>query len=114
MRILLVEDETELAKRVAANLSRHGLTCEWLANAEDALAFARDGFSVLVVDIGLPGMSGYDVARHSRAGGYPGQMIALTGYGQDQDKRQALAAGFDRHLLKPVSSDELLRIIDEA
>ena len=68
---------------------------------------------VAIIDIGLPGMSGYDIARRSRAGGYPGRMIALTGYGQENDKRQALAAGFDAHLLKPASTHDLLRIIAE-
>src|SRR5690606_17795630 len=63
MRILLVEDEAELAQRVVANLSRHGMTCERTATAEDALDFVSDGFTVMVVDIGLPGMSGIELVR---------------------------------------------------
>ena len=78
MRILLVEDETELAQRVAANLGKHGMTCEWLANGEDALDFASDGFTVLVIDIGLPGMSGIELVRALRARCISTPILILT------------------------------------
>jgi DNA-binding response OmpR family regulator len=108
MRILLVEDETELAKRVAANLSRHGLTCEWLANAEDALAFARDGFSVLVVDIGLPGMSGIELVRALRARSITTPILILTARSSWQEKVEGLNAGADDFIVKPVRTEELV------
>jgi len=60
---------------------------------------------LVLVDVGLPGMDGYEVARHLRRdanGGAPLRLVALTGYGQPEDRARALAAGFDRHFVKPV------------
>jgi CheY-like chemotaxis protein len=63
----------------------------------------------MLVDIGLPGMDGYEVARRVRQDPRlrPLVLVALTGYGREEDKRQALAAGFDYHLTKPVEPDAL-------
>lgn len=108
MRILLVEDEAELGQRMAANLSRHGMTCEWLADAEDALAFAADGFAVLVVDIGLPGMSGLDLVRALRARGLRTPILILTARGSWQEKVEGLNAGADDFIVKPVRTEELV------
>ena len=67
----------------------------------------------MLLDIGLPGMNGYETAMHIRRS--PGMaaalLIALTGYGQDRDRARALEAGFDRHLTKPVDHQMLLRLI---
>ena len=64
---------------------------------------------VMLVDIGLPGMDGYEVARRIRRDAQLRDvtLIALTGYGRDEDRRQALAAGFDHHLVKPVNPETL-------
>ena len=74
-----------------------------------AATFAPD---IAFLDIGLPGMDGYEVARRLRA--LPGlealRLIAVTGYGQDKDKAAALAAGFFLHLTKPVEPDELAKL----
>lgn len=66
---------------------------------------------VALVDIGLPGISGYDVARGIRAGlpQRPIRLIAITGYGQPADRERALEAGFDAHLLKPIEPEVLER-----
>ena len=66
--------------------------------------------AVAVIDIGLPGLSGYEVAAALRAGAATGGMrlIALTGYGQEGDRAKALASGFDLHMTKPARVDELL------
>jgi two-component system CheB/CheR fusion protein len=63
----------------------------------------------MLVDIGLPGMDGYEVARRVRREPQLKQvvLVALTGYGQDEVKQQAMAAGFDYHLVKPVNPDAL-------
>jgi CheY-like chemotaxis protein len=63
----------------------------------------------MLLDIGLPGMNGYEVARRVRAMpvGRSIRLIALTGYGQAEDRRRALAAGFDDHLVKPVEPERL-------
>ena len=108
MRILLVEDEAELAQRVAANLTRHGMTCEWLSNAEDALAFARDGFNVLVVDVGLPGMSGIELVRALRARSMTTPILILTARSSWQEKVEGLNAGADDFIVKPVRTEELV------
>jgi CheY-like chemotaxis protein len=64
---------------------------------------------VAIVDIGLPGINGYEVARRLRQlpRSRPIALIALTGYGQDEDRRRALQVGFDRHLVKPVDAERL-------
>jgi two-component system CheB/CheR fusion protein len=64
---------------------------------------------VMLVDIGLPGMDGYEVARRVRRDPDLKQvvLVALTGYGREEDKQQAIAAGFDYHLVKPVSPDAI-------
>jgi DNA-binding response OmpR family regulator len=64
--------------------------------------------TVALIDIGLPGMSGYDVAAEIRkASGTQIVLIAVTGYGQDEDRRRAREAGFDEHMIKPVPFDVL-------
>jgi DNA-binding response OmpR family regulator len=108
MRILLVEDETELAQRVAANLTRHGMTCEWLPNGEDALGFASDGFTALVVDVGLPGMSGIELVRALRARAIATPILILTARSSWQDKVEGLNAGADDFIVKPVRTEELV------
>jgi CheY-like chemotaxis protein len=66
------------------------------------------------IDIGLPGMNGYTLARELRAAAETGiELIALTGYGREEDRRAAREAGFDAHLTKPVSLDELRRALYE-
>ncbi|WP_265942505.1 ATP-binding protein [Dechloromonas sp. A34] len=68
---------------------------------------------VAVVDIGLPGLTGLEVAKRSRAAGYAGRMIALSGYGQDNFGAQAMAAGFDAYMVKPIDAAELRRMLAE-
>ena len=73
-----------------------------------------DAPDVAIVDIGLPGIDGYEVARRSRAAGYRGRLIALSGYGQPRDLQRSLSEGFDAHLVKPVDPDQLLPLMDLA
>ena len=79
---------------------------------EAALANPPD---VMLIDIGLPGMDGYEVARQVRQ--HEGLrrviLIALTGYGRDEDRQRALAAGFDYHLTKPIDVDEFQGLIEQ-
>jgi CheY-like chemotaxis protein len=71
---------------------------------------------VILLDIGLPGMDGYAVARKVRElpGGDAIKIFALTGYGQEEDRRRSLAAGFDGHLVKPVIPSDLFALVDAA
>jgi CheY-like chemotaxis protein len=68
---------------------------------------------VILLDIGLPRMNGYEAARHIREKEWGKQMllIALSGWGQDEDKRRAIEAGFDHHLTKPVATDVLQTVL---
>src|SRR5690606_20150672 len=75
-----------------------------------ALALEPD---VVVLDIGLPELDGYEVARRLRAARPEVGLVALTGYGHETDKAKAAAAGFDAHLLKPVDAERLLAVIAE-
>ncbi len=108
MRILIVEDETELAKRLVANLTRHGLTCEWLDSAEDAKSFAAESFDALVIDLGLPGMSGLELIKHLRAAGVTTPILIFTARSSWQEKVEGLNAGADDYLVKPVHVEELV------
>jgi CheY-like chemotaxis protein/anti-sigma regulatory factor (Ser/Thr protein kinase) len=114
-RILIVEDAADAREmlRVALELSGHEVH-----EAEDGPggieAACRVRPDVALIDIGLPGVDGYEVARRIRAatGGERIRLIALTGYGQPEDRRRSLEAGFDAHLLKPVTPDHLEQLID--
>jgi DNA-binding response OmpR family regulator len=108
VRILIVEDEAELAKRLIANLARQEITCEWLESAEDATTFALDGFDVLVIDLGLPGMSGLDLIRALRAKGATTPILIFTARGSWQEKVAGLNAGADDYLVKPVHVEEMV------
>ena len=87
-----------------------------------AAAFRRGGLrtvldlrpDVAVVDVGLPGMTGLELAKRSRGAGFAGLMIAVSGYGREQDVRQARESGFDAHLVKPVNVTELQRLMGSA
>jgi CheY-like chemotaxis protein len=84
-------------------------------SGKDALALGGSYRpDVVILDIGMPDMSGYDVARYARqeSWGKPAYFIALTGWGQASDKERAAAAGFDRHLTKPIDADLLNEILD--
>jgi len=108
MRILLIEDEPALAQRVVANLARHGMTCEWLNRGEDAVDFAADGFNVLVVDVGLPGMSGIELVRALRNKRITTPILILTARSGWEEKVEGLNAGADDFIVKPVRTEELV------
>jgi PAS domain S-box-containing protein len=113
-RVLVVEDNRDAADSLALllRLNRHDVSV--VADGPGALAVAP-AFrpDVVICDIGLPGMDGYEVARRLRA--LPGlnglRLAALTGYGQDSDRRRAADAGFDHHFTKPVDPDELAQFL---
>jgi PAS domain S-box-containing protein len=113
-RILIVDDNVDAANSLAEMLQIDGHITEVVYTGRDALsrALARPA-DVILLDIGLPDMNGYEVAARMRPKIGPAQLIALTGYGQTEDVRRATEAGFDAHLIKPVDFDELERIIAE-
>jgi signal transduction histidine kinase len=113
-RILLVEDNADAREtlRLCLELAGCSVICaeDGPSGVEAASAERPD---VALVDIGLPGLDGYDVARLIREapGGKEIRLVALTGYGQAEDKRKAVEAGFDAHLVKPVAPERLLDLL---
>jgi signal transduction histidine kinase/DNA-binding response OmpR family regulator len=113
-RVLVVDDNIDAAETVAVFLELAGHQVKAVTDGAQALAcapvFAPE---VVVLDIGLPGMDGYQVARRLRVTEQTqtALLIALTGYGQDTDRERAQQAGFDHHLVKPADPGELARMI---
>jgi signal transduction histidine kinase len=112
-RILVVDDNADARDMLQIALQHAGHEVATAGDGQDAIAAAaRFDPAVGVLDIGLPGMSGYELARHLRAS-HPGiRLIALTGYGQAWDLEAAAAAGFDTHLAKPIMTNVLLDRIE--
>lgn len=113
-RVLIIEDNIDQAQMLAALLTLWGhevkMAHEGAAGIELAQEFLPD---VALVDLGLPGVSGYEVARRMKA--HPKlkhiRLIAQTGWGQAQDRQRPREAGFDHHLLKPLDLEELTSLL---
>jgi signal transduction histidine kinase/CheY-like chemotaxis protein len=109
LRVLLVEDHPDTAMQLSRLLTRagHQVTCAGsIREAEETATQGRDGFDILISDLGLPDGSGHDLMRNlTRHHRIPG--IALSGYGMDDDIQNSIAAGFSRHMTKPVDWQEL-------
>ena len=98
-------------------LRLHGHAVRVAHNGEEALSAIQVELPELVLlDIGMPGMNGYEVARRLREQFGPDQLtlVALTGWGQEQDRRRSRDAGFDHHLTKPVELGTLRTVIAES
>jgi signal transduction histidine kinase/ActR/RegA family two-component response regulator len=114
-RVLVVDDNQDIVEMLASVLSDWGHEVESAGEGPRALELARDFRPELVIlDIGLPGMDGYELARRLREElGEAPCMVALTGYGQERDRQLARAAGFAHHLIKPLGLDRLADILAE-
>jgi signal transduction histidine kinase/CheY-like chemotaxis protein len=113
-RVLIVEDNADAAESMHMLLELLGHQVRVAPDGFVALdILAENTFDVIIVDIGLPAMDGYTLAGHIRALPAAGniRLVALTGYGQDEDRRRALAAGFDHHIVKPVDIDRLQALL---
>ena len=112
--VLLIEDNDDGREMMAMMLATHGYAVRHAADGVQGVDLAAASVpDVALVDIGLPGIDGYEVARRLRAA-QPTQnirLIALTGYGQAEDHRRVMEAGFDVHLVKPVQMDALIDAI---
>jgi CheY-like chemotaxis protein len=116
-RILIVDDHVDAADVLAVFLKNRGYETAIASDGEGALTTAR-AFrpDAIVLDIGLPDIDGFEVARRLRADERTAGalLIALTGWGQESDRRHALQAGFDHHLTKPAAPPALARVLDES
>jgi two-component system CheB/CheR fusion protein len=117
-RILVVDDNRDAADSLARYLTRvMGQRVEVAYDGPGAVDVARRFRpDVVLLDIGLPGMSGYEVAERLRSGPETGGalLIALTGWGQEEDRRRSKEAGIDFHLVKPVDLDAVQNLLLKA
>ena len=112
--ILVIEDNTDFREGIRLLLESWGHRVEEASNGAQGLdTVRRERPEIVLIDLGLPGVDGYAVARALRAapGGEALLLVAITGYGRPSDRRQAREAGFDAHLTKPVSPPELAAIL---
>ncbi len=112
--VLVADDNPDGLESMAALLSMHGHEVHVARDGHEALAQAqRVRPDVVLLDIGMPGLTGYEVAARIRASDWGQEMllVALTGWGQAQDQERARAAGFDHHVTKPVDLERLLALL---
>jgi DNA-binding response OmpR family regulator len=112
MRVLICDDNADAADTLALLLRTHGHDVKVFYDGDSCLKEALDwGPSVAFLDIGLPGLTGYGVARHLRAKfGAKVLLVAVTGYTRAEDRTVSFEAGFDMHLAKPVEPERLVAI----
>jgi CheY-like chemotaxis protein len=115
-RVLVVDDNLDAAESTAAFLRLEGHEVKTVGDGTEALAsvpvFAPH---VIVLDIGLPGLDGYAVARQLRERGDTSHilLVAVTGYGQREDRERAMTSGFDYHFVKPTNPGQIQRAIEQ-
>ena len=113
-RVLVVDDNEDAADSLATLLGVMGYQVRTAYDGPEAIE-AADEFqpAVALLDIGLPQLSGYDIARHVRQmRGEDVLLVAITGWGQEDDRRKAREAGFDHHFTKPADFEQLVQLID--
>jgi CheY-like chemotaxis protein len=111
--VLIVEDNPDTAETLKDVLELHDQEVVVARDGEEGLARVRSlEPDIVLCDVGLPGLDGYEVARRIRAEACAAPtLVALTGYALPEDRRRALEAGFDHHLAKPFEFSELERIL---
>ena len=109
-RVMIVDDREDAARMLGLVVAQAGHKVQLAFSGEEALALgATFRPEVVLLDLGMPKMDGYEVARRlrRRAWGKKLMLVAVSGWGQDEDQRRTREAGFDRHLVKPVDLDAL-------
>jgi len=117
LRILVADDSVDGAESLARLLGALGHDADVAFDGQAALdGMAQHAYDAAILDIGMPRVNGYEVARRVRAQERDRRilLVALTGWGQESDKQRALDAGFDRHLTKPVSPEQLVEALRPA
>lgn len=114
-RILIIDDNQDSAEMVAMLLSLSGHDVKVAVDGEEAIEVARAYHpEVVLLDLGLPGIDGYEVARRLQSEGLSGEMlVAVSGYGQPEDRLRTKAAGFDAHLIKPIDPTEVRKVVEQ-
>ena len=111
-RILVVDDNVDAATSLASLMTDLGHRVRTAFDGPSGIAIAQEfDPDVALLDIGMPGMNGYDVSRALRSAQPSCVTIAVTGWGHDAAKRQAREAGFEHHLVKPVGESELIKVL---
>ena len=113
-KILVVDDNEDCAESMSLLIEEMGADVKIANDGKSALkVFLEFQPSIAFLDIGMPDMDGYELARRLRelAEGRNVNLVALTGWGQDEDRRRSKAAGFNHHFVKPVDSDQLRQYI---
>jgi DNA-binding response OmpR family regulator len=109
MRILLIEDDPMIGKALVRGLSDHGMTVDWVRDgAEGSAALAHAEHALVLLDIGLPDMSGIDVLKTARAAGVPVPVLMITARDGVDDRIAGLDLGADDYIVKPFELGELL------
>ena len=112
-RILVVDDNQDAADTLQAFLDIEGFSVAVVYDGQAAVeAVSADPPDVVLMDIGMPRMDGYEAARRIRAATSGIRLIALTGWGQELDRQKAELAGFDQHFVKPVDLQKLLDCLE--
>ena len=113
LKVLVADDNRDAADSLAMVLEMSGYQVLVAYTGAEALQLARQSQpSVVILDIGMPDITGYEVARGIRRESWGSNiLIAVTGWGQQEDKERARAAGFDHHLTKPVDPDEMENVL---
>ncbi|MBI2217049.1 MAG: response regulator [Candidatus Rokubacteria bacterium] len=111
--VLVIEDNDDARAALVALLELEGLVVEGAADGQQGIDIARAKHpEIALIDIGLPGIDGYEVGRRIRALLGPRIfLVALTGYGQPEDRQRTVEAGFDAHLVKPVDPTDLTALL---
>jgi CheY-like chemotaxis protein len=112
--VLVVDDNVDAADSLALLLKLEGHEIQAAYDGPTALLIAQTFRpEIILLDIGMPGMDGYEVARRLREQTYQKITVlaALTGWGQEEDRRRALQAGFDYHFVKPIEPDALEQLL---
>jgi signal transduction histidine kinase/ActR/RegA family two-component response regulator len=108
LHLAIVEDHDDARRSLRLLLERLGCQVEEANDGREGFALlSRPGFDAAFVDLGLPGMDGFEIARRLRKAGRRIRLIAVTGYGQAGDRARALAEGFDDFIVKPVNEERL-------
>ncbi len=112
VRVLVVDDEPDAAALVRRVLEDCGAEVLTASGGREGLeSLDRNGADVLLSDIGMPDMDGYEMMRAARAKGVATPAAALTAYARSEDRRRAMMAGFQTHVAKPVEPNEVVAVV---